>query len=173
MDKQTYTQWVDAIVERMAKTMYTGKRLVAERYSPVILCCAQQAVAEIAEAIRHYDNTLLDSDAAYVERYLKEQGLIPDNETDILPMQPGEPGYGGYNPDNPEPDNVKQLLIRLLYNVQDALDEYAYARNNPDIPGNGKTKLLAEVERRLNKCRKIVENNLNAKEGAQNAKEVS
>lgn len=111
MDKQTYTQRVDAIVERMANTMYTGKRLVAERYNPVILCCAQQAVSEIAEAIRHYDHTLLDSDAAYVERYLKEQGLIPDNEPGILPMQPGEPGYGGYNPDNPPPYDEDMPIV--------------------------------------------------------------
>lgn len=192
MDKQTYTQRVQALAEEMAIDHFEKHIAPSDRpengwdgltneqkktWVEAEVSRARIAVAEMAAMFErgfkigkfnYIDETWEQLPPDEIEPFrglMKANGLIPDNEPDILPMQPGEPGYGGYNPDNPEPDNVKQLLIRLLYNVQDALDEYAYARNNPDIPGNGKTKLLAEVERRLNKCRKIVENNLNAQEG--------
>lgn len=120
--KQTYEQRVRALAETMYRDEAGIKKdsginkvdwaLFGERYMQY----ARIAVAETAEAAkRGYNQGVFDVVSELYpglinsELYIKEQGLIPDNAPDILPMQPGEPGHGGYNPDNPPPDNLKAI----------------------------------------------------------------
>lgn len=117
--KQTYEQRVQALAERMAandkETAYAysmykkgGKiKRYYEKWEALSVCKkmedARIVVAEMAQAVKAYviQCSAIPAAPGYtVMDYLKEQGLIPEQEPDI------EYGPNGsvHNPDNPEPD---------------------------------------------------------------------
>ena len=80
---EKYNERVRAIAEEMAAAKHESlhfmrnrfyREEIIRRYYP----CARIAVKHMTDAIRKYDATRINGDPAYVERYLKEQGLIPD-----------------------------------------------------------------------------------------------
>ena len=103
--QKTYEQRVYSIAEKMRQRLIdTGdsQRLPDDAFIPIL---AVEAVNHMKGAVAF---ALCEAgyDADCAERWLIEQGLIPDQEVGkklgILKL--GEPGYGGYYPNNPQPD---------------------------------------------------------------------
>lgn len=112
----TYDERVRAIAEEMAGGPLEGLKKV---WYIVYMNNARIAVKHMADAYERGFNGGYDfSDDSDMMSFCNEcmirEGLIPDSEPDILPIntfeivQPGDRMYGkGYNSDNPEPENWK------------------------------------------------------------------
>jgi len=106
-----YNERVRILAEEMVRCRYIPQYWNDIKQSP-------NGQAEI-EATKHYAHITVkyiadavqkvlyevESDGAVVDRYLEQEGLIPDSDPEIVVVQPGDRMSGkGHNPDNPEPE---------------------------------------------------------------------
>lgn len=141
MKKQSYQERVQALAQKMGLVKYADTLEIYSHISEneylkrkkeaieLMLPAARIAVADTAEAVRKAFRRVrhwVSVTDEWIEIYLKEQGLIPDDGQGVNPVF--DPKGSVHNPDNPPSlPSVRSIEIAL---------EKAYPKDGPEFVGN-------------------------------------